>query len=69
MSVTVRWQSPGDPKAMAREVEAAYDLRLLLQDDNGRGITTVEALVAEERADFMYDEFERIFGAPYSRYL
>ncbi|WLQ69239.1 MULTISPECIES: hypothetical protein [Streptomyces] len=70
MSVTVRWQTPGNPWAMAQEVEdAAYDLRLNLQDEHGGGITTPEALVAEERADQIYDEFLRIYGTPYNRYL
>ncbi|MCD9904481.1 hypothetical protein LUR56_39315 [Streptomyces sp. MT29] len=62
MSITIRWKST-DAKGMAREVRAAYRLRLKLIDrDTGRGITTPEALVAEETADAMAQEFQRIHG-------
>lgn len=65
MSITIRWKS-STPKEMAREVEAAYRLRLRLMDqDTGRGITTPEALVAEEMADAMAAEFERIYRRSY----
>lgn len=63
----IRWQDPGNPKAMAQEVEDAYTLRLVLQSSHG--VDSLEAGTAEERADLMYEEFERMHGAPYNRYL
>jgi hypothetical protein len=68
--IPIRWKNPGNPHAMASEVEAAYRLRLqLLDQETGQGVTTPEALVAEETADAMHFEFLRIYGADYVSYL
>lgn len=68
MGINIRWKNPGDPVAMAYEVHAAYQLRINLQED-GRGITTPEGLVAEELADAMDAEYVRIHGYPYINHL
>jgi len=44
-------------------------LRITLMRDDGEGITTPEALAAEERADAMDAEFTRFFGAAYTHFL
>ncbi|MFJ6444915.1 hypothetical protein [Streptomyces sp. NPDC091649] len=69
MGITIRWKNPGDPVAMAYEVNAAYQLRIRLQDPNGNGITTPEALVAEEMADAMDADYVRIHGYPYINHI
>ncbi|MGW4221723.1 hypothetical protein ACWEJZ_32525 [Streptomyces bacillaris] len=69
MGINIRWKNPCDPVAMAHEVHAAYQLRINLQDPDGRGITTPEALVAEELADAMDAEYERTHGYPYINHI
>ncbi|MEW1798149.1 hypothetical protein [Streptomyces niveus] len=66
-SIKIRWKS-STPTGMAREIQDAYRLRLRLMGDDGEGVTTPEALVAEEMADAMADEFERIHGCSYYSY-
>ncbi|MFJ9580778.1 hypothetical protein ACIRQF_30860 [Streptomyces sp. NPDC101191] len=68
-SIPIRWTNPGNAQAMAAEVKAAYMLRIKLMSDDGEGITTPEALAAEEKADAMDAEFTRIFGAAYTHFL
>ncbi|MBT2467822.1 hypothetical protein J7E97_08035 [Streptomyces sp. ISL-66] len=65
--IRISWEKPGDRKSMARQIARARKQALRLTDDGG-GLSSPEALVAEEMADQMAHEFQRTFGETYYRY-